>query len=60
MERIGQMKGFTVFPPTSRPLAPYETITEAEYLAAEAAGLVGVMAGDSNSGECAGGSCPVR
>jgi ribonucleoside-triphosphate reductase len=58
-ERIGRMKGFTVFPATSRPLAPYETITEAEYLAAEQAGLV-LTAGDSNSGECAGGSCPVR
>jgi ribonucleotide reductase alpha subunit len=58
-ERIGRMKGFTVFPATSRPLAPYETISEDQYLAAEESGLV-MAGGDSNSGECAGGSCPVR
>lgn len=58
-DRVGAMKGFTVFPAVSRPLAPYQTITEAEYLAAEKAGLV-LSTGDSNSGECVGGSCPVR
>lgn len=57
--RLGAMKGFTVFPAISRPLAPYSVMTEAEYLAAEDAGLV-LSVGDSNSGECVGGSCPVK
>jgi len=57
--RLGTMKGFTVFPSTSRPLSPYEAISEDEYLAMEAAGL-STATGDSNSGECAGGACPIR
>ena len=57
--RLGAMKGFTVFPATSRPLQPYEALSEDEYQAAKMAGLV-ALSGDSNSGECAGGSCPIR
>ncbi|MHB1712729.1 MAG: ribonucleoside-triphosphate reductase, adenosylcobalamin-dependent [Acidimicrobiales bacterium] len=57
--RLGVMKGFTVFPATTRPLQPYEALSEDEYQAAKLAGLV-ALSGDSNSGECAGGSCPIR
>jgi len=57
--RLGVMKGFTVFPATTRPLQPYEALSEEAYLQAAAAGLVAI-AGDSNSGECVGGSCPIR
>jgi ribonucleoside-triphosphate reductase len=57
--RLGSMKGFTVFPEVSRPLAPYEAISAAQYQAAVSAGLA-QSSGDSNSGECIGGACPIR
>jgi ribonucleoside-triphosphate reductase len=57
--RLGAMKGFTVFPEVSRPLAPYEAITAAQFEQARAAGLA-QSSGDSNSGECVGGACPIR
>ncbi|MHB8318137.1 MAG: ribonucleoside-triphosphate reductase, adenosylcobalamin-dependent [Acidimicrobiales bacterium] len=57
--RLGAMKGFTVFPNATRPLQPYAAISEDEYLVAKNAG-VAAIAGDSNSGECVGGSCPIR
>ena len=57
--RLGTMKGFTVFPALTRPLQPYEALSEDAYLAATASGASDVV-GDSNSGECVGGACPVR
>ena len=57
--RLGSVKGVTVFPAVSRPLSPYESISREEYDAAVAAGLA-LAAGDSNSGECVGGACPIR
>jgi ribonucleoside-triphosphate reductase len=56
---LGKVKGLTVFPNISRDLSPYETLTETEYNARTLAGPV-MSAGDSNSGECVGGACPVR
>ena len=57
--RLGAMKGFTVFPEVSRPLAPYEAISAEQFEQARAAGLA-QTSGDSNSGECVGGACPIR
>jgi ribonucleoside-triphosphate reductase len=57
--RLGAMKGFTVFPEVSRPLAPYEAISTEQFESARAAGLA-QSSGDSNSGECVGGACPIR
>jgi ribonucleoside-triphosphate reductase len=57
--RLGAMKGFTVFPEVSRPLAPYEAISAEQFETARAAGLA-QSSGDSNSGECVGGACPIR
>ncbi len=57
--RLGAMKGFTVFPEVSRPLAPYEAISAEQYEVAVSAGLA-QWSGDSNSGECASGACPIR
>jgi ribonucleoside-triphosphate reductase len=56
---FGAVKGLTVFPAISRDLSPYEALTEDEYNARATSGPV-MSAGDSNSGECVGGSCPVR
>ncbi|MDA8317335.1 MAG: hypothetical protein M0010_19525, partial [Actinomycetota bacterium] len=55
---LGRLKGITVFPRVSRELAPYEPLSEDEYLARSDWGLV--LVGDSNDGECAGGACPIR
>lgn len=52
---LGRVKGLTVFPAISRPLSPYEVITKDEWEAAVVGGV-----GDSNSGECVGGACPIR
>jgi len=57
--RLGTVKGLTVFPSISRPQSPYETISAAEYEAAVSIGLA-QSSGDSNSGECVGGACPIR
>jgi ribonucleoside-triphosphate reductase len=57
--RLGAMKGFTVFPEVSRPLAPYEAISAEQFESARAAGLA-QSSGDSNSGECVSGACPIR
>ena len=57
--RMGAMKGFTVFPEVSRPLAPYEAISAEQFEQARASGLA-QSSGDSNSGECVGGACPIR
>lgn len=57
--RLGTLKGFTVFPEVSRPLSPYQSITREEYDIAVESGLA-LSVGDSNSGECVGGACPVR
>ena len=56
---LRHLKGMTVFPKVSRELAPYEPLTEAEYLERLAAGHVAAI-GDSNDGECLGGACPIR
>ena len=56
---LGHLKGMTVFPKVSRELAPYEPLTECEYLERLAAGHLAAV-GDSNDGECAGGACPIR
>jgi adenosylcobalamin-dependent ribonucleoside-triphosphate reductase len=55
---LPRLKGLTVFPEVSRPLSPYERLTEAEYLARVE--LEGNSVGDSNDGSCIGGACPVR
>jgi len=57
--RLCSMKGFTVFPAISRPQSPYETITAGRWADAVLSGLA-QSTGDSNSGECVGGACPVR
>jgi ribonucleotide reductase alpha subunit len=57
--RLGSVKGLTVFPSISRPQSPYETISAAQYSDAVLSGLA-QAAGDSNSGECVGGACPIR
>lgn len=56
---LGFLKGLTVFPRVSRDLAPYEPLTEAEYLE-RSVGMPVAMVGDSNNGECVGASCPIR
>lgn len=56
---LGSLKGITVFPKVSRELAPYEPLSEAEYLARVTEGGLALV-GDSNDGECHGGACPVR
>jgi|GEM_PF-2984507 len=56
---LGFLKGLTVFPRISRELAPYEPLTEVEFLE-RTAELGMTMVGDSNDGECAGGACPIR
>ncbi len=58
LPHLGHLKGMTVFPKVSRELAPYEPLSEEEYLARSGWGLV--LVGDSNDGECAGGACPIR
>ncbi len=60
---LGSVKGVTAFPAVSRPKSPYEAITEDQYHAMVAAlGVDDVtdMVGDSNTGVCATGACPVR
>ena len=57
--RLGTMKGFTVFPAVSRPQSPYESISAGRYYDAVLSGLAQTT-GDSNSGECVGGACPIR
>ncbi len=54
---IGRLKGITVFPAMSRPLAPYERITSEEW---EDLAWMRAVSGDSNDGACIGGACPVR
>lgn len=49
------LKGTTIMPDGTRPQAPYERITEAEY---EAARIKAVE--DSIDEECATGACPIR
>jgi ribonucleoside-triphosphate reductase len=51
----GRLKGATIFPESSMPQAPYERITEAEYLAAEVKAV-----SDGVDEECANGACPIR
>jgi len=58
LDGLPRLKGLTVFPEISRPLSPYERLTEEEYLARVE--LEGTNTGDSNDGGCAGGACPVR
>lgn len=56
---LNKLKGVTVFPRLSRPLAPYEVLSESEYN--ERLATIGVVeVGDSNPGECIGGACPIR
>lgn len=57
--RLGALKGFTVFPAVSRPQSPYESISAGRYADAVLSGLAQAT-GDSNSGECVGGACPIR
>jgi ribonucleotide reductase alpha subunit len=59
---LGKVKGLTVFPDVSRPLSPYERISADQYEVeiARLASLDLIAAGDSNSGECVGGACPIR
>lgn len=53
------VKGLTVFPTFSRPQAPYEPITEAEYLSTVSAEAQ-VDTGIEDLQACAGGACPIR
>jgi ribonucleoside-triphosphate reductase len=55
-----RLKGVTVFPEESRPLSPYERLSEDEYLRLASQVNVEADAGDSNDGACVGGACPVR
>ncbi|MDG4783217.1 ribonucleoside-triphosphate reductase, adenosylcobalamin-dependent [Micromonospora sp. WMMD961] len=53
---LPKLKGTTIMPDNgSRPQAPYEAITEAEYEAAQA-----TLIADGIDEECATGACPVR
>ena len=58
------IKGITCFPEASgRALSPYERITQEQFEAMSAAlfnAELASLTGDSNSGECAGGACPIR
>lgn len=58
------LKGITAFPSISRPLSPLEGLTKEQYDSAlrdldESAAFYAAV-GDSNSGQCATGACPVR
>jgi ribonucleoside-triphosphate reductase len=53
---IPYLKGTTVMPDGSRPQAPYQRISKAEFDLAEYASSVA----SSVDEECANGACPVR
>ena len=59
LPHLHHLKGLTVFPKVFTELAPYEPLSEAEYLA-RSAELPFVEVGDSNDGEYLGASCPIR
>ena len=50
------LKGFTIFPETSMPQAPYERITKAEYRTSSGTPTIA----DSVDENCVSGACPVR
>ncbi len=54
------LKGVTMFPDESRPQSPYERLDVETYLAMASTVAGGAGVGDSSSGECAGGACPIR
>lgn len=61
---LGQVKGITAFPDKSFALPPYSPIDRDGYERAlkdldESARFMAAL-GDSNSGECVGGACPVK
>ncbi len=53
------LKGTTLMPDGTRPQAPYERISEEEYLEWAKQGIM-VEVGNSVDEECANGACPVR
>lgn len=55
LKYLPKLKGTTIMVDGSRPQAPYERITEAEYEAAEAKRVE-----DGTDEDCASGACPVR
>lgn len=57
---LPRVKGATVFPAISRPQTPITAITALEWAEMSIEISEKVSAGDSNSGECAGGACPIR
>lgn len=58
------LKGMTVFPEISRPLAPIQPLTKEQYEAVlrevDESARFYLAAGDSNDGQCSTGACPVR
>lgn len=54
---LPECKGLTVFPSMSRPQAPYEPISEAEY---NSALIEGLQFSGSVEIACAGAACPIR
>lgn len=57
---LPQVKGLTAFPALSRPQSPYEAISRDEFEHLAKGMSLAELRGDSNSGECKGGACPVR
>ncbi|WP_333745404.1 ribonucleoside-triphosphate reductase, adenosylcobalamin-dependent [Streptomyces sp. IBSBF 2950] len=58
LEYMPELKGSTIFPELSRAQAPYERITEEEYL--KQATALGIQVSDTSYDEiCASGACPI-
>lgn len=58
---LAGIKGVTVFPALTRPQQPITAISKLEWAERTiAAHSAAYQFGDSNSGDCAGGACPIR
>lgn len=57
--RLPHLKGVTVFPAKTRPQQPITAISKLEW-AEMSLSLLEKTSGDSNSGDCVGGACPIR
>jgi ribonucleoside-triphosphate reductase len=60
LKYLPDIKGVTVFPAVSRPQTPITAVSKGEYHSMLIELEEAVAAGDSNSGECATGACPIR
>jgi ribonucleoside-triphosphate reductase len=57
---LPHLKGATVFPAMTRPQQPITAISKREWADLSPAIMEKIRVGDSNSGECVGGACPIR